>query len=112
MALPGPAGEAYNAPQTLLLDLGGPLRDREEQPCISPGSLNRIPASAGGKDGNVTSEFPYIAEWQIRIRTAISVYFTLQERKGRKRTKWEKRGRIIPLTSIRGSSTATTFRVR
>jgi len=28
---------------------------RSTQPCISPGSLNRVPASAGGKGGNVTS---------------------------------------------------------
>jgi len=30
------------------------------QPCIPQGSLNRVPASAGGKGGNVTS-----AGWQV-----------------------------------------------
>ena len=33
---------------------------RSSQPCIPPGSLNRVPASAGGKGGNVTS-----AGWQV-----------------------------------------------
>ena len=33
------------------------------QPCIPPGSLNRVPASAGGKGGNVTS-----AGWQVTLR--------------------------------------------
>ena len=32
------------------------------QPCIPPGSLNRVPASAGGKGGNVTS-----AGWQVTL---------------------------------------------
>jgi len=50
---------------------------RSTQPCIPPGSLNRVPASAGGKDGILTSvgvagntvwshmacEFP-VAVWQ------------------------------------------------
>jgi len=30
------------------------------QPCIPPGSLNRVPASAGGEGGNITS-----AGWQV-----------------------------------------------
>jgi len=34
---------------------------RLTQPCIPPGSLNRVPASAGGKGWNVTS-----AGWQVR----------------------------------------------
>jgi len=33
---------------------------RSTKPCISPGSLNREPALAGGKGGNVTS-----AGWQV-----------------------------------------------
>ena len=32
------------------------------QPCIPPGSLNRVPVSAGGKGGNVTS-----AGWQVTL---------------------------------------------
>ena len=32
------------------------------QPRQQPGSLNRVPASAGGKDGNVTS-----AGWQVTL---------------------------------------------
>jgi len=35
---------------------------RSTQPCIAPGSLNRVPASAGGKGGNVTS-----AGWQVTL---------------------------------------------
>jgi len=35
---------------------------RSTQPCIPPVSLNRVPASAGGKDGNVTS-----AGWQVTL---------------------------------------------
>ena len=35
---------------------------RSTQPCIPPGSLNRVPASAGGKGGNVTS-----AGWQVTL---------------------------------------------
>ena len=36
---------------------------RSTQPCILPGSLNRVPASAGwGKGGNVTS-----AGWQVTL---------------------------------------------
>ena len=31
-------------------------------PCIPSGSLNQVPASAGGKDGNVTS-----AGWQVTL---------------------------------------------
>ena len=35
---------------------------RSTQPCIPPGLLNRVPASAGGKGGNVTS-----AGWQATL---------------------------------------------
>ena len=35
---------------------------RSTQPCIPPGSLNRVPASAGGKGVNVTS-----AGWQVTL---------------------------------------------
>jgi len=35
---------------------------RSTQPCIPPGSLNRVPASAGDKGGNVTS-----AGWQVTL---------------------------------------------
>ena len=35
---------------------------RSTQPCIPPGSLNRVPASAGGKGGNVTS-----AGWPVTL---------------------------------------------
>ena len=35
---------------------------RSTQPCIPPGSLNRVPASAGGKGWNVTS-----AGWQVTL---------------------------------------------
>ena len=35
---------------------------RSTQPCIPPGSLNRVPASAGGKGGNVIS-----AGWQVTL---------------------------------------------
>ena len=35
---------------------------RSTQPCIPPGSLNRVPASAGVKGGNVTS-----AGWQVTL---------------------------------------------
>ena len=38
------------------------LVTRSTQPCIPPGSLNRVPASAGGKGGNVTS-----AGWQVTL---------------------------------------------
>ena len=40
----------------------GQLNTRSTQPCIPPGSLNRVPASAGGKGGNVTS-----AGWQVTL---------------------------------------------
>ena len=33
---------------------------KSTQPCTPPGSLNRVPASAGGKGGSVTS-----AGWQV-----------------------------------------------
>jgi len=40
-----------------------PLRTiRTRPPCIPPGSLNRVPALAGGKGGNVTS-----AGWQVTL---------------------------------------------
>jgi len=35
---------------------------RSTQPCIPPGSLNRVPVSAGGKGGNVTS-----VGWQVTL---------------------------------------------
>jgi len=35
---------------------------RLTQPCISPGSLNRVPASAGSKDGILTT-----AGWQVTL---------------------------------------------
>jgi len=35
---------------------------RSTQPCIPPRSLNRVPAAAGGKGGNVTS-----AGWQVTL---------------------------------------------
>ena len=35
---------------------------RSTQPCIPQGSLNRVPASAGGKGWNVTS-----AGWQVTL---------------------------------------------
>ena len=35
---------------------------RSTQPCIPPGSLNRVPVSTGGKGGNVTS-----AGWQVTL---------------------------------------------
>ena len=35
---------------------------RSTQPCIPPGSLNRVPALVGGKGGNVTS-----AGWQVKL---------------------------------------------
>ena len=35
---------------------------RSTQPCIPPGSLNRVPASAGGKGWNVTS-----VGWQVTL---------------------------------------------
>jgi len=35
---------------------------RPTQPCIPPGSLNRVPASAGGKGWNVTS-----VGWQVTL---------------------------------------------
>jgi len=35
---------------------------RSTQPCIPPGSLNRVPASAGGKGWNITS-----AGWQVTL---------------------------------------------
>jgi len=35
---------------------------RSTQPCIPPGSLNRVPASAGGKGGNIT-----VAGWQVTL---------------------------------------------
>jgi len=39
---------------------------RSTQPCIPSGSLNRVPASVGGKGENVTS-----AEWQETLRDPI-----------------------------------------
>ena len=39
---------------------------RLTQPCIPPGSLNRVPASAGGKGGNFT-----YAGWQVTLSDAI-----------------------------------------
>ena len=67
---------------------------RSTQPCIPTESLNRAPASVGGKGGNVTSvgwqvtlrdpirhvSSRSVAVWQVRLRTAISVYFTLMAR--------------------------------
>ena len=61
---------------------------RSTQPCSPPGSLNQVPASAGVKAG--LSPLPggrqhcvilhgmkvLVAVWQVRLRTAISVYFT------------------------------------
>ena len=35
---------------------------RSTQPCIPPGSLNRVPALAGGKGGILTS-----AGWQVTL---------------------------------------------
>jgi len=35
---------------------------RSTQPCIPPGSLNQVPASAGGKGWNVTS-----VGWQVTL---------------------------------------------
>jgi len=41
----------------------GPLsRNMSTQPCIPLGSLNRVPASAGGKGGILTS-----ARWQVTL---------------------------------------------
>ena len=37
------------------------------QPCICPGSLNRVPASAGGKGGILTS-----AGWQVTSGVRVS----------------------------------------
>ena len=42
--------------------LVGPLLHRSTQPCIPPGSLNRVPALAGGKGGIFTS-----VGWQITL---------------------------------------------
>jgi len=41
---------------------GNKIATRSTQPCIPPGSLNRVPASAGVKGGNVTS-----AGWQVTL---------------------------------------------
>jgi len=38
------------------------LHNRSTQPCIPPGSLNRVPALAGGKGGILTS-----ARWQVTL---------------------------------------------
>jgi len=35
---------------------------RSTQPCILPGSLNRVPASGGGKGGILTT-----AAWQVTL---------------------------------------------
>ena len=40
----------------------GQTQTRSAQHCIPPGSLNRVPALAGGKDWNVTS-----AGWQVTL---------------------------------------------
>ena len=40
--------------------LAGPLSRDKGQPCIPPGSLNRVPASAVGKGGILTSSV-----WQL-----------------------------------------------
>ena len=62
---------------------------RSTQPCIPPGSLNRVPVSAGVKAGMLPllggryhSVILYgmwvpAAVWQCTFRTAVSVYFTL-----------------------------------
>jgi len=42
---------------------------RSTQPCIPPGSLNRVPASAGGKGGSVTS-----AGWQVTLSLCAPVW--------------------------------------
>jgi len=59
------------------------------QPCIPPGSLNWVPASAGVKAGMsplsggrqhcviLYGMWVPVAVWQVRLRTAISVNFTL-----------------------------------
>ena len=55
-----PAALAHSL-RTLRL-AGNRSHTRSTQPCIPPGSLNRVPASAGGKGGNVTS-----AGWQVTL---------------------------------------------
>ena len=62
---------------------------RSTQPCIPPGSLNRVPALAGVKAvmsplsiGRQHGVIPYsmrvpVVVWQVRLQTAMSVYFTL-----------------------------------
>jgi len=58
---------------------------RSSQPCVSPGSLNRVPASAAGKGGNVTSAgwqvtlcdpIRHVSSRSVTLRTAIPVYYT------------------------------------
>ena len=60
-------------------DGGGDLTDnttyiqpRSTQPCIPPGLLNRVPASAGGKGWNVTS-----AGWQVTLCAVSYTHLTL-----------------------------------
>ena len=45
---------------------------RSTQPCIPLGSLNRVPASAGVRAGNVTS-----AGWQVTLCDPISIGSTV-----------------------------------
>jgi len=51
--------ERINSPMPPSL---GELRTRSTQPCIPPGSLNRVPGFGWGKGGNVTS-----AGWQVTL---------------------------------------------
>ena len=55
------------ASATVICSLGHGLRTftavpMSGQPCMPPGSLNRVPASIAGNDGNVTS-----AGWQVTL---------------------------------------------
>jgi len=54
-----PPRRAHKLPHTPSL---GELRTRSTQPCIPPGSLNRVPGFGWGKGGNVTS-----AGWQVTL---------------------------------------------
>ena len=54
---------------------------RSTQPCIPPGSLNRVPALAGVKAGisSLSGGIWYVSSvvvWQCTVRPAITVYFT------------------------------------
>jgi len=51
---------------------------RSTQPCFPPVSLNRVPSSAGGKGGNVTSAGWQVIPYSMWVPVAITLVVNLQ----------------------------------